>query len=328
MNRPVASKIKSSKPPTSASRWPLLEAGYAPATLAKYRAAVKHFYHWCRENGADDPQHYQQLDELLADYFQSIFDENEGKGKQKAKDTLYGVQLFLPHARGKMIVSSAIAARWSKSTPVVSYPPLTWELTVLIAVQMTRHRRADLALAALLGFDCLLRVGELMRIRARDVAFPADARMGADREYRVTTLAIPVAKTGKNQSVVVRDPDVIALLRGAVKAAGKARSAPLFRGGAHAFRTLFKRVCAELGLSDKYVPHSLRHGGATRLHLQGVPLEDIMARGRWASAKSARTYIQASRAVLMATRPPPAMVATAVALSRSVRLALALAQKH
>ena len=164
------------------------------------------------------------MDELLADYFQSIFDENEGKGKQKAKDTLYGVQLFLPHARGKMIVSSAIAARWSKSTPVVSYPPLTWELTVLIAVQMTRHRRADLA--ALLGFDCLLRVGELMRIRARDVAFPADARMGA--EYRVTTLAIPVAKTGKNQSVVVRDPDVIALLRGAVKTAGKARSAPLF----------------------------------------------------------------------------------------------------
>jgi hypothetical protein len=72
----------------------------------------------------------------------------------------------------------------------------------------------------------------------------------------------------------------------------------------------------------------LRHGGATRLHLKGVPLEDIMMRGRWASAKSARIYVQASRAVLMATAPPRAVVAVAAALSRTLRASLALAQKH
>ncbi len=327
MNPLAASNVKP-KPTTPASRWPLLEAGYQQTTVRAYRAAVKEFYDWCRDNGADDPKHFRQLDELLADYFQQMYDENEGKGKTKAKATLYGVYLFLPHAKGKLIVSERISSRWSKSAPATSYPPLTWELTVLVAVQMARHRRADLALAALLGFDCLLRVGELMRVRARDIAFPTDARMGA--EYRVTTLAIPVAKTGRNQSVIVRNPDVVALLRDAVAraVAAKARDAPLFRGGAPGFRALFKRACAELGLSDKYVPHSLRHGGATRLHLQGVPLEDIMARGRWASAKSARTYIQASRAVLMATRPPPARVAAGLALSRDVKQSLALAQKH
>jgi len=39
-------------------------------------------------------------------------------------------------------------------------------------------------------------------------------------------------------------------------------------------------VCRELGLSAAYVPHSLRHGGATRLHMAGVPLDDILMRGR------------------------------------------------
>lgn len=76
------------------------------------------------------------------------------------------------------------------------------------------------------------------------------------------------------------------------------------------------------------MPHSLRHGGATRLHLQGVPLEDIMLRGRWAASKSARTYIQSSRAVLMAQKTPKALAATAAALAASVGFSFALTQSH
>ena len=315
------SRLASSAPFTS--RWPLLEAGYARATIKKYRKAVADFYDWCHAHG-ENPKNFVDLDEALADYFQWLYEQNAGAGKTKAKDALYGVQLFLPRAQGKLLTASKIAARWSKLAGTQSYPPLTWELTVLIAVQIARHARADLALATLLGFNCLLRVGELMSLRREDVAFPTDARMGA--EYRVTTLAIRVAKTGKNQSVVVTDPDVLALLRARVAATPK--GALLFQSGASGFRALFKRVCAELGLSEKYVPHSLRHGGATRLHLKGVPLEDIMMRGRWASSKSARTYIQSSRAVLMATVPPAHLVAVARVLTRAPKDSLTLAQKH
>lgn len=302
-----------------------MEAGYAPATVKKYRAAVKKFYDWCKENNDNDFQDLDELDERLADYIQWMYDEDDGQtGKQTAKDTIYGVQLFLPRAKGRLPVASRLAARWAKSKPSVSYPPLTWELAVLVAVQIARHGRRDLALATLLGFDCLLRVGELMRLRREDIAFPKDSRMGS--EYRVTTVAIRRAKTGVNQSVVVQNPDVIELLRARI---GRTQpGALLWTGGPDGYRTLFKHVCAELGLSPKYVPHSLRHGGATRLHLKGVSLEDIMMRGRWASAKSARTYVQASRAVLMATQPPPKMVTLANAMAVSVQKSIALAQKH
>src|SRR5437870_1483160 len=107
---------------------------------------------------------------------------------------------------------------------------------------MTRHRRLHLGVATLLAFDCLLRVGELMSLRREDVAFPDDSRMGA--EYRVTTIAIRKAKTGKNQSVVVQNSDVVKLLRARV--AATPRGGLLFRGSPATYRGLFKRVCAEL----------------------------------------------------------------------------------
>ena len=59
---------------------------------------------------------------------------------------------------------------------------------------------------------------------------------------------------------------------------------PLFPGGAQKYYDVFKQTCANLGLSDRYVPHSLRHGGATSMKLRGWSLEDIMQRGRWKSA--------------------------------------------
>ena len=78
----------------------------------------------------------------------------------------------------------------------------------------------------------------------------------------------------------------------------------------------------------EYVPHSLRHGGATRLFLLHVPLEDIMMRGRWASSKSARLYVQSSRAMLMSMRAPRVLADAAMALAQDVPFAFALAQLH
>ena len=67
---------------------------------------------------------------------------------------------------------------------------------------------------------------------------------------------------------------------------------------------MLKEVCNDLELEAGYVFHSLRHGGATHDYLAGVPLEEILHHGRWASVASARHYIQAGRALLMATALP------------------------
>ena len=94
------------------------------------------------------------------------------------------------------------------------------------------------------------------------------------------------------------------------------------------FRTLFKSTCAKLGLCEKYVPHSLRHGAATRAFQQGVKLEDIMLRGRWASSKSARTYIQSGPALLLAVQVPKEAAKLGLLFSQHLLETIALSQKH
>ncbi len=305
------------------ARWPLLESGYQPQTVVRYKRAVTKFVDWCLTT-KQDARNYDELDDLLADYLQNMYEEKRGKGKQLAKETLYGILMYMPRATDKLYVSHRLVNRWCKGQLPESYPPLTWELAVTIAVQMVRNGYYRYGVATLVAFDCLLRIGEFMKMCADDVAVPSDVRMGA--EYRMTTVAIWKAKTGRNQSVEVLDADVKKLLLALV--AKTKPKAKLFPGGTAAYRGVFKKVCAELGLSSKYVPHSLRHGGATRLHLKKWTLEDIMMRGRWASAKSARTYIQSGRAMLMHMKAPKPITDLAAILAADVVGSFTLSQKH
>jgi len=125
---------------------------------------------------------------------------------------------------------------------------------------------------------------------------------------------------------VVENPVVKTLIRQLVSS-----SAPhsfLFSFTASTFRNRFKAACSDLNLSPLYVPHSLRHGGATRQHLLGRPMEDILLRGRWASTKSARRYIQSGRAMLMTMDVPRRAQDLARAISSELLLLLTLAQSH
>jgi integrase len=306
-------------------RWPLLEAGYAKRTSTSYKKAVCRFSNWCKISG-QSADSYDELDELVADYIQSVYDQNggTGAGKQLARDVLNGIQMYLPRAKGKMPTAARMVNRWSAQHLPESYPPLTWELAVVIGIQLVRNGFKSHGLAVLLMFDCLLRIGEMSNLTRKDVAFPGDARMGV--EYKRVTLALNRTKTGRFQSVEVRDHSVIRLLAEHIR--GLKPHDLLFPGGPTNFRRRFKSVCTELGLSPTYVPHSLRHGGATRLHLLGWPIEDILMRGRWKSHKSARTYIQSSKAMLMAQRVPESVQIAAQALVKDIYFSFSLAQKH
>lgn len=309
---------------TREPRWPLLVSGFQPETVKKYRRAVYQFLDWCLTTSSD-AQTQDDLDELLADYFSQMHADRNGKGKSTAVATLAGIRMYLPQLKSPSLpIASAISTRWNKSRPAVSFPPLTWELTVAIAVQLARGGQYAYGVATLLGFDCLLRVGELTKLRRENFADYKDARLGS--EYRVALVAIEKAKTGRYQSVKVDDPAVRLLLSGLV-ARMKPRSL-LFPGGAAAYRRAFKAACASLGLSNRYVPHSLRHGGATRMHIRGDRLDDILVRGRWKSTESAKTYIKMGPALLLANSAPASVSAAAVVLAKDVRLAMALTQKH
>ena len=114
-------------------------------------------------------------------------------------------------------------------------------------------------------------------------------------------IALPKTKTGLNQSILMRKGPWLALTRSLWRR--RKGSNKLVNLTASSYRNLFRRALASLGVQPgTFTPHSLRHGGATDDFIQGIPMADIIVRGRWAFAKNASRYIQQGRALLLRVR--------------------------
>jgi hypothetical protein len=301
------------------SRRFLVEAAFAPATVKKYTEAVKCFLSWCKRRRLD-PVDVNEFDECLTDYFHHLY--GTGCGRDDAVCTLYGIVMLHPILRDALPISSLALRGWARVVPSQAHPPMTYDLTLLVAVHMARRGLWRYAVGTLLAFDCLLRVGELVGLQRADIADSGDARMGS--EYKGMALRLRKTKTGPNQWVDVQDPIVRVLLRDLLRSSRS--QGFIFPFSSNEFRDVFKATCAALGLSERYVPHSLRHGGATRLHLMGVSIEDILLRGRWASSKSARRYIQSGRALLLSMRVPARLQEVASRIAASPILSLVISK--
>ena len=316
MSRPVFNRSKDG--------WFLLQSGLTDKTISDYRRHVRHFLEWCELTNISFPsiKTPDDLDDTVTDYLHYRYELMDGGGRQGGENLVNGLIMLAPRLKGRLLTARRVLNNWKRVIPPESYPPLTWELAVVIAVQMCRHGYYRYAVGVLLSFDCLLRVSEMSALKTVNVVDSGDARLGS--AYRKLMITIPVAKGGRNQSVVINDPAVIQLVRDVVRRTPSGE--PLFPGGVHSYRRVFNRIRDELGLSSKYGTHSLRHGGATLLFLRDWSLADIMLRGRWKAESSARTYIQQGPAVLAAMRAPPAITRSAVVLARDVVLSLSLSQ--
>ena len=303
----------------------LVEAAYAKATIKKYNNAVDDFVTWMDLQG-EDPETTEDMDEVLTEYFHDLYVLRGGKCRSKAAATLAGVGMRCPHMKRRLTSASLALKGWQRLIPSVPYPPLTWDLTVCVGVHLAARVHLNLGLATLLAFDCYLRVGELVGLRRCDVADTGDLRMGS--AYQGMSLRLANTKTGSNQWVTVRNPDVIMMMRSLIGGMPPESRFKLFPVSTSTYRKHFKASCADLGLSPDYVPHSLRHGGATHDHITGVPLEEILRHGRWAAVKSARHYVQSGRALLLTTTVPVEVAELARTLSRNVLKSFTLSQKH
>jgi integrase len=277
----------------------LIDAAYADSTNKKYIAAASSFYRWLVQHYLD-PDTPDGFDRVLTTYLHHLY--KTGRGKGKAKDTFAGTLSLLPHLKGQLYLSALSLRGWNKLAPPRSYPPLTLELTFSIALNLTIHGHHRAAIATILAFDCLLRINEFLSLRRDDIADAKDARVSTTTAQM--TIRLRKTKTGNNQSVIVRNPIVIYLLRNLIAPLPVSSRSTLFAYTDDQYRRLFKQACSSLQLSGEYVPHSLRHGGATHCFVSGMPMEDILTRGRWKSTSSARTYIQSSRALAMSMKIP------------------------
>lgn len=290
----------------------LHQAAVKPGTHVKYKRAVIQFVQWCLDNN-ESAADAVELDELLNEFIHYLYET--GGAHWVASCALHGSLFYLPSLRGRAgFPLCRLALRgWSKQHPPRSWSPLTWPLVCVIAVQFARMHRVDMAVAVVLAFDCLLRVGELTGLAYVDVG-DAEGHMG---------LRLRKTKTGDDKFVRLRKPETRALLRAWMRL--RPSSGKLFDFNPQQFRSKFRQVCNLIGLDASYVPHSCRHGGATELFIQTQDLHLVMIVGRWAVEKSARSYIQDGRAILIARKPPRSVVAAGKVFAKDFLRSLAIA---
>lgn len=300
----------------------LMGMALAPKTLEKYTKALQLFLDFCSTRGYM-ASNERDIDRYLCMYLQHLYDN--GQPFHLAACAIFGLQHKSPWMAQHLHGSKLALKGWHRSSPSVSHPPLTWELTCLLSVWMLVHGELDASLAMLVGFDCYLRIGELFNLTVQDIAKANDPRVGA--AYRGVMLRLAKTKTGNNQTVTVESKDVSYLLQQHI--CDRRPDDKVFPITKTRFYSIMQQACSAFGLGDHgYTPHSLRHGGATRHFLQGKPIGDIQFRGRWSEAKSVRTYIQSGRALLLLTNVDSGVFAVAQDCSRLLQPLFNYLLKH
>lgn len=262
----------------------------------------------------------RSVDRRLAAFIDS--EHESGRSFTYSSHALNALVFYAPHLKSKLVESRLRLRGWHRLRESVSHPPITWEMTAIIAVRLAQEGAVAEGVACLLAFDCFLRVGELVGLRYSDIVQPRDARLGS--AYSRMALRLAQTKTGRNQWVDVENPQVEAVVMRFLRSRQWRPTDRVFAFSASRFRHFLRRAACHLGLESLgYVPHSFRHGGATRAYLRGARMEDIVHRGRWRQLESARRYIQTGRALLALQAIPSSLFADASVIAGEIDAAMA-----
>ena len=226
---------------------------------------------------------------MLLKYFDHLFVSVGRKGRQHAANTRSAVLLFLPNGRWSLNGSARALKGWARQRPSKQRPPMPWDLATILVNEFGRRNQLEHEWIFRACFEGYLRLSEAVGVKREDL----------DVSGQEGILALPKSKAGLNKSVVVHGGDWLDLTKKLLKRPPNHRS-NLVSVSAQSFRSALKKALRKLGIKRvTFTPHSLRHGGATRDFMLGVPMADIVVRGRWAQAKIASRYIQQGRALLV-----------------------------
>lgn len=270
-----------------------------PATAQRYRSYLAIFHRFLRMRHFGLPaaegrwwfSSLQRLDAAVAAFFDWVL--STGQPVSRCRVVLTALQTFNAHIPSSALVqASVLLRRLGRRRVPRSALPLSWPLTVALALFFAHRFGVSAAIALLLGFDCYLRVSEICRLTAADVLPSAAGGVSSSRP--VLSLRNTKTGRGRTQLVVVGRPLVASLVWACAQRA-RHPHARLFPFSPAVFRRWLARACIALGLPP-FTPHSLRHGGATSDFIAGADVQRIMLRGRWLSFESCRRYLQHARA--------------------------------
>ena len=267
----------------------LLKSSVGPRTWGRYKSALRRFMAFLDERRVREVGNLEELDRCIMDFFGVLL--SEGGSRALAVDVRSAILVILPNARWGLNGSRRVLRGWTKLCPVNQKAPIPWELYQLVLKLFREKGNKEAEWMTMACFEGYLRVSEAAGVLMGDVVIREDHGV----------IALPKTKTGLNQSILIREGPWLALTRSLWRR--RKGDSKLVNMSASSYRNIFRRALATLGVQPgTFTPHSLRHGGATDDFIQGIPMADIIVRGRWAFAKNASRYIQQGRALLLRVR--------------------------
>jgi hypothetical protein len=287
----------------------LIWASVQPLTQRRYLKAPDEFLVWMQAT-YDSPRAVtpQRLDKYVVLYIQHKYETDPSRGnRQHCINLKCAIHVTLPETVNQLLGSQRALSGWDKLVHARQKPPISYGFTLFLVDYFMREHEIEAACAVMLAFDMFMRINELLSICHEDVSLPQNQTPGGIR--------LRQTKRGRNQSVLLRHPLAVCALRTLMT--HNASQEKIFSISPGKFFRMLQQARVSLGLSDeaRFTAHSFRHGGASHWFLMGASISDIAERGRWASEKTCKTYVQTGRALLFSTLLPPNVKALSDALT-------------
>ena len=249
----------------------------------------------------------EDLNILLTRYGRQLYER--GKPLAHYSETLNALSAVRPVLRRNLQGAWDMAYSWVRREPSSHHVAMPGQ--VLLSMVAISYIWGWLRFAGCLalGWGAILRTGEVLQARRRDLYLPSDG--GNFVNFALLAIMEPKTRfsTARHQSAKLDIPD---LLQVVVMAFESLRPDDfLWHQSPQSFRKRFRQVLAAVGLPCEHHaglkpldPGSLRPGGATWL-LQTFESGDLLLRrGRWALYRVMSIYIQEVSAVMYLARLP------------------------
>lgn len=259
-------------------------------TVARYAEHFNRFSQHLQDTRQAWPQSPEEFDLVVSEYLEILWDL--GSTKTSATYTLAAIHYYLPQLKRKLPRSWQLKGVWDKLELPCQAIPLDLDTLFAIVGYFYFHRQYAISLACLVAFNALLRTGELLELRVSDCLKAVDCWV----------LHLRSTKGGQrrllqDESVIVKDPLTTAALDKLTR--GKTLGDFLVGVSPHQFRREWNHMKVYFGISHlKYLPYSLRRGGATWYFQHTGSFSRTMVRGRWQHLKTCKLYVAEAQTTL------------------------------
>ena len=269
----------------------LRENRVSQRSLKKYHVAVTSFLDFLVWNGIPQAEDMETLDQQLCTFLEALWTEGESKGM--AGDVLSGAALYL-NTRRVFPGAWRLFTVWGKLEVPNRVPPLPHLALAAMVGICVQQQQWGLGAGMFLAWHCILRTSEFVHATLDSVTLDPSGKGVIELGWTKGA-----QRKGATESCVIEDPAVGKCLSEAARLLRLKPTSLIIGMSPSEFRKWFDAALVTLGLqSSLFRPYSMRRGSATHDFVVFQNMCRTIERGRWSDIRTARIYVNASKAAL------------------------------